>query len=383
MFKDRISKRGRWIASVGLATSAVFGAGFLFSPAEAQTPTVTRVNGADRYDTAARLSHDTFPENVNVAFVATGEAFPDALAGSAAAGKLGGPVLLVQKDSIPTTTANELTRLHPKNIILLGGTGAVSGSVETDLAPFTSGSVTREAGNDRYETAADISASTFTDPDVDVAYVTTGENFPDALSAGAAAFKEGPGPVLLVQKGSIPTATANELDRLNIKKVVVVGGTQAVNASVQDQLDQYSQDPVARRFGPTRYDTSVVVSSSVFPAFSDGAGTVYLATGTNFPDALAGGAAGAKVGGPVLLVQSNCIPQGTKDELTRLNPKSIVLLGGTGALGNGVQALTVCTAGGNTTFGSDFGIPTTGGSTLGDLGTDFSIPTAGGFPTGG
>jgi putative cell wall-binding protein len=57
-----------------------------------------------------------------------------------------------------------------------------------------------------------------------VVYVATGENFPDALGAAAAAAVQG-GPVLLVRNTSIPAATAAELARLSPNVIYVAGGT--------------------------------------------------------------------------------------------------------------------------------------------------------------
>src|SRR5205814_618389 len=84
----------------------------------------SRVAGADRYDTAAAISAQAFNPLVPVVYVGTGATFPDALAGAAAGAFRGGPVLLVQRDAIPSQTSLELRRL-----VLLGGPGAVSGAV--------------------------------------------------------------------------------------------------------------------------------------------------------------------------------------------------------------------------------------------------------------
>ena len=99
---------------------------------------VTRLAGASRYETAAAISAASFSPNVPVAFVATGLSFPDALAGAAVAGWAGGPVLLVPGTSIPTAIANELTRLNPGRIVVLGGTGVVSEGVKTALFGYVS-----------------------------------------------------------------------------------------------------------------------------------------------------------------------------------------------------------------------------------------------------
>jgi glucose/arabinose dehydrogenase len=99
---------------------------------------VTRRSGGDRYATAAAVAA-TYPANVPVAYVATGENYPDAIAGGPAAARDGGPILLVRRDSIPSATSAALTRLKPGRIVVLGGTGAVSAGVATALVGYTAG----------------------------------------------------------------------------------------------------------------------------------------------------------------------------------------------------------------------------------------------------
>ncbi|WKZ81696.1 MAG: cell wall-binding repeat-containing protein [Acidimicrobiia bacterium] len=97
-----------------------------------------------------------------VAYVATGANYPDALAASSAAALGLGPVLLTEKDSIPSATMGELTRLDPQKIYLMGGTAVISSGVESQLVTlFGAGRVERISGNNRYETAAALSAATF------------------------------------------------------------------------------------------------------------------------------------------------------------------------------------------------------------------------------
>ena len=146
----------------------------------------------------------------------------------------GGPILLVTANTIPAATGAELNRLNPQKIVILGGTGAVSGAVQTQLAGFTTGAVERLAGPDRFSTAAVISASRFS-PGIEVAYVAVGSNFPDALAGGPVAGLNS-GPILLVTTDTIPAATASELTRLKPKKIIIFGGTSVVSIAVETQL---------------------------------------------------------------------------------------------------------------------------------------------------
>lgn len=302
------------------------------APPPASSVDLQRLAGSDRYATSAATSAASFAPGVQVAYVATGSNFPDALAGSAAAGYRGGPVLLVSQSSIPGATASELSRLKPATILVLGGPSAVSESVRAALVPYaTTGVVRRLAGNNRYETAAAISADTFA-PGVPVAYIATGANFPDALAGTSPAGSNG-GPVLLVDGSGIPAATAAELTRLQPAKIVVLGGPSTVSSGVKSALEAYTAGSVVRWSGPDRYATAVAVSSNSF----SGADTVFVAIGTKFPDALSAGPVAGMAGAPLLLVPATSLPDVVRNELVRLDPSTVVILGSTASVSSSVE----------------------------------------------
>lgn len=199
--------------------------------------TVVRIAGADRYATAARLSAYSFGGGAPIAFVATGADYPDALAGGAAAGSQGGPMLLTRPTSLPAETRAELARLRPAQIIILGGTGAVSASVEAELRGLAA-TVTRIAGADRYETAAAVAGRFFTT--VTSSWLATGAAYPDALAAAPVAGLNDV-PLLLTRTTSLPAPTAGQLRRLVPRRVFVAGGSGAVGdpviAAVRATLD--------------------------------------------------------------------------------------------------------------------------------------------------
>ena len=292
----------------------------------------TRLAGVDRYATGAAISAATYPPGVAVAYVATGLNFPDALAGAAAAGSQGAPILLVTPNSIPGATAIELTRLQPGRIVVLGASGVISNYVLSALAAYTTGTVTRIAGADRYATAAAISSATYA-PGVAVTYVATGLNFPDALAGAAAAGSQG-APVLLVGTDEIPSATATELNRLQPGRIVILGAGGVVSANVANALQAFTTGTVTRLSGDNRYATAAAISAATY---APGVAIAYVATGANFPDALAGAAAAGWQGAPILLVTKDSIPAATAAELQRLNPGRVVILGSTGVVSEAVR----------------------------------------------
>ena len=292
-----------------------------------QALTLHRVAGADRYETAVRLSMQAYGPGVERVFLSTGTAFADALAGGAVAGRDRAPVLLTRPATLPDDTRDELERLAPDEIVVLGGPAAVSAEVEAAAGAAGAAPTRRVAGADRYDTASRLARHSFDSP-VPVAYIATGVGFADAL-AGVPAAVTGGGPMLLTAPQSLPTATRDALEQLQPQRIVVLGGTSAVSADVAAELAQLTDGRVTRIAGANRYETAARVSSQTVAA---GAADVYLATGLDFPDALAAGPLAGQSAGPVLLVTLDTLPSPTRDELGRIQPSTNITLGGTAVI---------------------------------------------------
>ena len=284
---------------------------------------VHRLAGADRYGTATDVAAQFFAPGVPVVYVANGTSFADALGAGPAAAHQSGPVLFTKSDTLPAATRSALTRLRPGRIVVVGGTAAVGGTVLATLREYTTGSVTRLAGADRFGTAVSVSRAAFPGG-ADVVYVATGRNWPDALSAGAAAVVQG-GPVLLSDTTHVPAAVLAELDRLAPTRIMLVGGTSAVSDAAAAQLRTVAT--TERLSGSDRYRTALAVSQRVFGPGRPG---VTVTTGLSFPDALAGVPATRTTRGPVLLASTTGLVG--SGELDRLTPTTAYLLGGTSAL---------------------------------------------------
>lgn len=295
---------------------------------------VQRLAGADRFATAVAISKARHAPGVPLAYIASGLSFPDALAGGPAAAVQRAPVLLVTRTTIPAVTQQELARLRPGRIRVLGGTGVISDAVaHATAASQTGGGVNRLAGADRYATAARISEVTYTATGGTV-FIASGETFPDALAAAAEAGRRGV-PLLLARRDVLPAPTTTEIGRLAPTAITVVGGSGVISDAVLAQLRSAAPGATIRRLaGANRYATAANVSLDSHPG---GAPVVYIATGTDFPDALAGGPAAARQGAPILLVTPTSVPDETAAELRRLNPGSIVILGGVGVVSDLVR----------------------------------------------
>jgi putative cell wall-binding protein len=196
--------------------------------------------------------------------------------------------------------------------------------------------VSRLSASDRYELGAAVALAT-RPGGAETVYVASGANYPDALSAGPAAVKAG-GALLLVAPDQAPPAALAALTRLNPTSVVVVGGEAAVSRRVVDALAAAApRAAVGRLAGGDRYAISRAVVAQAFPR---GADALFVATGANFPDALAAGAPAGILGAPVLLVNGSAAStdSDTLRTVTALGPGSIGIVGGTGAVSAGVES---------------------------------------------
>lgn len=300
---------------------------------------VSRMAGPDRFATSVQISQSGYPSGSEAVFIVSGLNFPDALGAGPAAARIGAPILLVTPGGIPDSVKAELARLDPATIYIVGGPVSVSAEVEGELQEYTP-NVVRFSGADRFETSRLVADHFWGASENRTAYLATGMNFPDALSAAPAAANED-APVILVDGAldAVDQATASLLQQLGIEKVVIAGGESTVSAGVKSSIDQLSFiDESYRRNGSDRFATSIITNGQSFRL----ADTAFLATGSSFPDALAGAALAGSVSAPVYLVQQNCIPSGVWTELRNLYARDLILLGGESTLSNSVFQLKQC-----------------------------------------
>jgi len=288
----------------------------------------TRFAGNDRYDTAAKVATGTFTKSDSVV-IASGESYPDALAGSFAAGLASVPVLLVSRDDAPAPTLAALKTLGTTKAVIVGGTSAVS-DVADQVLKANGVATTRVSGTSRYATAKAIAESGgatvvgktggVNGPAGNIggnatAIVVSGEGFADALSAGPAAFA-GHFPVLLTPTAALAPEAKAALQDLAIKTVLIVGGTSAVSQSVQDAITAMSIT-VTRIAGNDRSETAAKVADYALANLGFTNTKVDLARGDGFADALAGSAHAGKVLAPLLLtLDSETVGASTKDWLS-------------------------------------------------------------------
>ncbi|HUX47377.1 MAG TPA: cell wall-binding repeat-containing protein, partial [Desulfosporosinus sp.] len=210
--------------------------------------TVIRIAGLDRYATAVDISNYVGLEATHTVYIANGYAIPDAVAASAFAAEQGSPILLTDKDQIPTSTLDALANLNASNVVLLGGTGVISPQVKDALS--LKYAVKQWGGHDRYDTQNIIFENLLntTTPQSPLYFasglvrqddVSSGKPKADALLTAALAAKTG-GFVAMLSPNTLP-ASLNYFLLYNkgyISKAAVVGNYSGISRDLEQRLQQ-------------------------------------------------------------------------------------------------------------------------------------------------
>jgi putative cell wall-binding protein len=251
--------------------------------------------------------------------------------------------------------ANESGTTNRRSLFVIMITASAA-AVALGLLPVAratdSVNVTRFDGTDRYDTARKVAEGTFT-TGADTVVLARGEDFPDGrlgfpdALAGSYLAGQSAGPVLLTQSDSVPAATSEALRTLKTKNVFILGGTSAVSAAVENDLaatDSTSMSGgklvVTRIGGTDRYDTAKLVAEQPGKAkvgTLNGRRTALVASGENFPDALAGGPVAFASHFPLLLTPHDSLSPSASEALTSLGIQHVVLLGGSTAVNDSVS----------------------------------------------
>lgn len=315
--------------------SALAASSIALSPTTAYAGDVTRIGGDDRVATAIQI----FEQNPTVftsdtVIITRSDAYADALTATPLAAALKAPVLTTGPGGLDPRVLESLKK-NPKikNVIVIGGPGAVAPAVSDQLSQHFATS--RISGATRYETAVKIAEKVMEIRGTDSVpvFLATGTNFPDALAAGAAAAAKG-AVVLLSQGPVLSPETAAFIKSDKASQTTAVGGPAGAAMNSAGVVG-----PII--IGKDRYDTAAKLAAQVHPDPSK----VVLASGETYADSLAGAALAAITGAPLVLTGSAGLPAATKAYIDASDPE-IALLGGPKAIPANVATAVATTVGG-------------------------------------
>lgn len=284
-------------------------------PSEKPQPTEeNRISGRNRISTAIEVSKKYY-EKANTVIIARSDEYPDSLTASPLAKKLNAPILLTSKNELEEPVKAELKRLKATNIIIVGGVNSISTKVEKSLRQYDK-DIERIAGRSRYETSAAIAERLLKLSKKQTAIIASGENFADALTAGAYAAKQ-EYPILLVQKTTVDTQITKVLNKY-INKTIIAGGVNSVSEKVKKDLPKNTE----RIAGKSRYDTAAQIAERLFKSEK-----AFVASGEVFADALVVSPVAGRLSSPILLVNRKESPK-TIIEYVKESVTEITVIGG-------------------------------------------------------
>lgn len=220
---------------------------------------------------------------------------------------------------------------EPPRVFALGGPAALPDDALRRAEETLGAAAVRLAGPERFSTAVAISRHAHPGGAATL-YLVGADGVADALAASTAVVAR-QAALLPVRRDDVPDPVLAEIDRLAPDRVYVVGGPSAVSEPVRQRLAERLGRPVRRLAGADRYATAALLTRH---ANRDGAATVYVANGHAAADALAVSSALAAHGGSLLLTAPDALPAVTAEELARLAPADVRVVGGTAAVSDAV-----------------------------------------------
>lgn len=290
------------------AALAMVTAGLTTSAAPAQALTADRYAGADRYATSVEISRNT--DAGSIVFLANGQKFPDALSAGPVVAAEQGHLLLTKPDELPAVVAARIAELAPTEIVIVGSEASVSAAVAETARGINGAEITRIGGSNRVETSLMLLDRLLESGPVETVWVASGFNFPDALVAASVAGQQHAA-VILDHHGTGEAASQSWLNAVQPyvdgRVVNIAGGEPSVSRADAAGLSTIGATQVSRYAGDSRYTTARIINDAF--ATEPLEPRMLLATGKNFPDALAGAVHAATHGVPMYLTPATCNTQ--------------------------------------------------------------------------
>jgi len=199
--------------------------------------TVIRIGGTGVFDTAVKVGEEVRKiKQFSIVAIATQNDFPDALAIAPFSARDTMPILFCEKDKLRSDTKKALQDWGIKNIIISGGPGVVSNTVENELNSMGI-KFERLWGENRYTTALKVARRFETQIGYGGISIATGLDYPDALTGAVFAAKNNV-PIFLTDKESMYAGVIEYIKAQPVDKIYIFGGSGVVSDSVLSQIGE-------------------------------------------------------------------------------------------------------------------------------------------------
>ncbi|MCC0734311.1 cell wall-binding repeat-containing protein [Clostridioides sp. ZZV14-6009] len=290
--------------------------------------TVKKLKGADRFETAVKISQSGWT-NADTVVIVNGEdrSMVDGLTATPLASVKNSPILLSSNDKLPQKTIEELKRLNPSKVIVIGGNNSMPNSVVEAIKSVNSKiSVQRIGGDTRYQTSINIAKEIDKTNNVSKLYIGAGNGEADSLSIASLAGKEKT-PIVLTQKDGVDNEAEQFIKSNKVSNVYFIGGVEKISNKAVEQVGKIANKDVSKNriAGQNRQETNAKVIDKFYSQSKlDG---VVVANQDKLIDALAVGPLAAKNNSPVVLA-TNTLDKSQESSLKNKNSSKLFEVGG-------------------------------------------------------
>ncbi|EGT5271329.1 cell wall-binding protein Cwp10 [Clostridioides difficile] len=290
--------------------------------------TVKKLKGTDRFETAIKISQSGWTKSDTVVIV-NGEdkSMVDGLTATPLASVKNSPILLSSNEKLPQKTVEELKRLNPSKVVVIGGNNSMPNSVVEAIKAVNSKiSVQRIGGDTRYQTSINIAKEIDKTNNVSKLYIGAGNGEADSLSIASLAGKEKT-PIVLTQKDGVDNETEQFIKSNKVSNIYFIGGVEKISNKAIEQVGKIANKDISnnRVAGQTRQETNAKVIDKFYSQSKlDG---VVVANQDKLIDALAVGPLAAKNNSPVILA-TNTLDKSQESSLKGKNSSKLFEVGG-------------------------------------------------------
>lgn len=290
--------------------------------------TVKKLKGADRFETAIKISQSGWTKSDTVVIV-NGEdkSMVDGLTATPLASIKNSPILLSSNEKLPQKTVEELKRLNPSKVVVIGGNNSMPNSVVEAIKAVNSKiSVQRIGGDTRYQTSINIAKEIDKTNNVSKLYIGAGNGEADSLSIASLAGKEKT-PIVLTQKDGVDNEAEQFIKSNKVSNIYFIGGVEKISNKAIEQVGKIANKDISnnRVAGQTRQETNAKVIDKFYSQSKlDG---VVVANQDKLIDALAVGPLAAKNNSPVILA-TNTLDKSQESSLKGKNSSKLFEVGG-------------------------------------------------------
>ncbi|HBG5346720.1 TPA: cell wall-binding protein Cwp22 [Clostridioides difficile] len=287
-------------------TQKIDGKDYTFNEDGTINPTWDTIIGANRFDTAKKISSvgNWNADSSDTVILVNGNAIADGITATPLASSYDSTILLTNTDNLPAETLEEIKLLAPKTVILIGGENAISSKLEQEIKTTFNTETKRIAGQDRYQTATRIAEELGNREEIKTAYMVSGNGEADALSVASKAGEEKQ-PIILVNKDGITEESYKWLTERKLENAYFIGGPSAINDSVIAKMNEITTEGISgnRIYGDSRVDTNAKVIEKFYGDTDLQA--VLVSKSDALVDALSAGPLAVKLHSPIVLMDNS------------------------------------------------------------------------------